>query len=107
MYQLENLIQHRARAAGTCVLVGFLGSVIGLVYGWSYIFDRIWFLGWAVGATWLSAIGVREWYSSATRGEGGRADTLAVTVHPAVSRTLKGSDVATGAREEVVGQTST
>lgn len=92
MYQLERIIQNRMHAVGLCLLSGFLGSVIGLVYGWSLIFDRVWFLLWFCGAVGFGILRVKEWYTE--RATALQADSAARTGQP--STTLELSRVQPG-----------
>ena len=62
MYQIEQFTQNRPAAAGVCLVIGFTGSVVGLVYAWSYVFDKGWFIIWFLGAVYFAVVGIREWY---------------------------------------------
>jgi hypothetical protein len=64
MSQFDELIQNPPAAAGLSLLIGFTGSVVGLVYGWGYLFDRAWFILWFLTATYFAIAGVRKWLSA-------------------------------------------
>jgi hypothetical protein len=57
-----SLLSHRWAAAGLCLLVGFVGTVTGLVYAWGLTFDRVWFWAWFIMAVILALLACREWY---------------------------------------------
>ncbi len=62
MYWLSNLAAKPGIAAGLCLVVGFVGSVVGIVYGWSYDLDRVWFLVWMAASLYFCATGARKWW---------------------------------------------
>lgn len=49
------------RLIAAAVLAGFTGSVIGLVYGWPPILDRIWFALCLVVAGAIGSVGICFW----------------------------------------------
>jgi hypothetical protein len=61
MSQFDRLIHNRGAAASVSLIIGFVGSLIGIVYGWSLIFNRIWFIGWLFAAGAFGLVGVYEW----------------------------------------------
>jgi hypothetical protein len=62
MRRVESMLRRRLASAGWAVLIGFAGSVVGLVYGWSSIFDKGWFILCLTAALWLIATEIRAWY---------------------------------------------
>jgi len=61
------LTRNRPAAAGTFLLVGFTGSVVGLVYGWPLQLDRTWFFIWFIIACIFGGAGIWEWYQDRVR----------------------------------------
>jgi hypothetical protein len=64
MYRLSGITDRPAVAAGLCLLLGFVGSVVGIVYEWPYIVDRVWFFGWLVASVYFAGRGVRRWWQA-------------------------------------------
>jgi hypothetical protein len=62
MRRLESILRQRLTSAGWAVLTGFVGSVMGLVYGLPELFDKGWFIFWFAVACYLIAMEARAWY---------------------------------------------
>lgn len=62
MYRLSAVTERPAVAAGICLLIGFIGSVVGIVYGWAYVVDRIWFVAWLGVSLYFAVGGLRTWW---------------------------------------------
>lgn len=62
--EFEWLARNPTGAAGLSLLIGFVGSVVGLVYGWSYTFDKLWFLLWLIIALYFGFRICKKWIVS-------------------------------------------
>ncbi len=74
--------RNRFVLAGWSILIGFAGSVTGLVYGFPPLLDRIWWAVWFCLACVFAAWGLFHWSRMWSRSPD----------IPAISRTLRGSD---------------
>lgn len=90
MYHVERLLWNRPAAAGVCLLAGFTGTVVGLVYAWGLVFDRIWFILWFCGCLYFVGAGLRERYLGIAPARKGSESVPAA----AQSRTLEQKTVA-------------
>jgi hypothetical protein len=88
LYWLTHITARPAVASGLCLLVGFVGAVAGIVYGWPYYLERVWFIAWCVGALYFAFSGMRRWFQVKLDA----ADYESRTVpKPAPSRRLEGT----------------
>lgn len=62
---MDQVVKQPFRSAWVSLLIGFVGSIFGLVYAWPYVFDRIWFLAWLVVAGLLFVIACMAWITAA------------------------------------------
>ncbi|GEM_PF-4018072 len=58
---LDRLRRRRLAAAGIALLVGFVGAVVSLVYGWPHTLGRIWFWLWFAVALYYTGRHVYDW----------------------------------------------